>query len=87
MSPTVNQGTLDRILDVASKIQQIASIVAPGAGGAAGLGVTLVKFFADQWNQAHADQPVTLPSDAVLIQRLADTAARIVSTGQAFLEE
>ena len=79
-------GTLDKIIEVAGKIQQVTNIVAPGAGSAAGLGVTLVKFFLGQWNQAHAEAQIPLPSDAELIRRLAETSTRVVATGTAFLE-
>lgn len=76
---------LDKIIEIAGKVQLVTNIVAPGFGGAAGLGVTLVKFFAAQWNQAHADEPIELPPDAELIARLAATATRIVDTGTTFL--
>lgn len=77
---------LDKIIEVAGKVQQVANILAPGVGGAAGVGVYLAKALRDQWNAAHPEQLVELPGDAELIQRLADTSTRVVTTGVAFLE-
>lgn len=79
-------GVLDKIIAAAGKVQQVTDILAPGLGGAAGVGVFVAKALRDQWNAAHADQPVELPDDATLIQRFADTSTRVVDTGVAFLE-
>lgn len=76
---------LDKIIEDAGKVQQIAGIVVPGLGSVASLGVYVAKAIRDQWNAAHADQPVDLPDDAVLIQRLQDTSTRVVKAGEAFL--
>jgi glucose-6-phosphate isomerase len=84
MSPV--SGTLDKIIEIAGKVQQVTDIVAPGLGGSVGVGVFVAKALRDQWNAAHPAEPVTLPADDVLIQRLADTSTRVVTTGVAFLE-
>jgi hypothetical protein len=81
--------TLDKIIEIAGKVQQFTDIFVPGYGGPVGLGVHLVKFWAGKWNDAHPNQEeqIALPEDSELIDRLAATSTRVVDTGTSFLDE
>ena len=79
--------TLDKIIEIATKVAAALNVIAPGTGSIADAGLNIAKYLIGLFNNSNPDNPIALPPDDELINRLEETSTRVVDDSERYLHE